>query len=76
MKKNRLSLAFRIMTCIAIFIGVTFFVTWLLEDIIYFSLFIGIPVGVISAMVAFMIMTRYQTKNRKVLYTGRLSSAS
>ncbi len=62
MKKNRLNLAFRILTCIAIFIVVTFFVAWLLEDIIFFSLFIGIPVGIISAVIAFAIMTRYQTK--------------
>jgi len=64
MKKNRLSLAFRIMTCIAIFIGVTFFVAWLLESRIFFSLFIGIPMGIISALAAFAVMTWYQTKTR------------
>lgn len=62
MKKNFLNRTFRILTCIAIFIGVTSFVAWLLESRIYFSLFIGIPVGISSAMVAFVIMTRYQAK--------------
>lgn len=62
MKKNFFNLAFRILTCIAIFIVVTFFVAWLLESRIFCSLFIGIPVGIISAMVAFAIMTRYHAK--------------
>ncbi len=62
MIRNVLNVILRIVFSLLIFIGVMLFVTWLLEDIIYFSLFIGIPVGVISAMVAFMIMTRYQTK--------------
>ncbi|MBK5190470.1 MAG: hypothetical protein JJE19_03120 [Methanosarcinales archaeon] len=60
--RELLNLAFRILTCIAIFIGVTFFVAWLLESRIFFSLFIGIPVGVIGALAAFAIMTRYHAK--------------
>jgi len=62
MKKNLLNLILRILTCIAIFIVVTFFVAWLLESRFFFSLFIGIPVGIISAVVAFVTLTRYQTK--------------
>jgi len=34
-----------------VLVSVTFFVAWLLEDIIYFSLFIGIPCGIIAALV-------------------------
>jgi len=62
MKNPLLNLAFRILISILTFIVLTFFVTWLLESQIFFSLFIGIPVGIISAMVAFVIMTRYQAK--------------
>lgn len=32
-------------------------VAWLLEDIIYFSLFIAIPAGIVSAILAF-VMTK------------------
>jgi hypothetical protein len=60
MTTNLLNLALRIMLSIFTFIGVTFFVAWLLEDIIYFSLFVGIPVGIISSIVVFMILTLYQ----------------
>jgi hypothetical protein len=33
---------------------VTFFVAWLLEDILYYSLFSGIPCGIIAALVVFI----------------------
>ena len=33
------------------FVGVTFLVAWLLEAVIYFSLFVGIPAGILSAFV-------------------------
>jgi len=39
-----------------ILVLVTFFVAWLLEDIIYFSLFIGIPCGIIVALVLFAVV--------------------
>jgi hypothetical protein len=39
-----------------------FFVAWLLEDVIYFSLFIGIPAGIISAAVAFAVLSRQHAR--------------
>ena len=57
-------IALRILISIAIFIIVMFAVAWILEDIIYFSLFIGIPAGIISAAVVFVILTWYQNKKR------------
>ncbi|MBN1455292.1 MAG: hypothetical protein JW945_03445 [Methanomicrobia archaeon] len=57
--KRAINLILRIVVCLALFIAVMFFVAWLLEDIIYFSLFIGIPAGLISALVAFVVLTWY-----------------
>ena len=65
MPQNILSIVVRILVSIAIFIIVMFAVAWLLEDIIYFSLFIGIPAGIISAAVAFVVLTRYQTNKKR-----------
>jgi hypothetical protein len=45
MKTNLLNFALRIMLSIFTFIGITFFVAWLLEDSIYFSLFLRYPGG-------------------------------
>ncbi|MEA2075600.1 MAG: hypothetical protein U9O85_07710 [Euryarchaeota archaeon] len=73
MKSTPLNIALRIVISILTFIIVTFFVAGLLEDVIYFSLFIGIPAGIISAIIAFAIMTWCQAKNRKLLYTGKLT---
>jgi len=64
MPRNILNIAIRILVSIAIFIVVMFAVAWLLEDVIYFSLFVGIPAGIISAAVAFVVLTWYQTKKR------------
>lgn len=47
----------RILISLLIFIVVMFFVAWLLEEVIYFSLFIGIPAGIISAAVAFVVLS-------------------
>ncbi len=58
MKRAR-HLILRIGVSVAIFIAVMFFVAWVLEDIIYFSLFIGIPAGLISAVIAFVLLTWY-----------------
>ena len=58
-----INLIFRIVVSLAIFIAVMFFVAWLLEDIIYFSLFIGIPAGFISALIAFVVLTWYYGKS-------------
>jgi hypothetical protein len=41
---------------------VTFFIAWLLEDIIYFSLFVGIPVGIFSAIMVFLISFNFLKK--------------
>ena len=56
MKTNLFNFALRIMISIFTFIGITFFVAWLLEDIIYFSLFVGIPVGIISSIIPFILL--------------------
>ena len=40
-------------------VSVTFFVAWLLEDSIYFSLFIGIPCGIVAALVVFGVVVHY-----------------
>ena len=64
MPRTLLSLALRIILSILIFIIVMLAVAWLLEDVIYFSLFVGIPAGIISAAIAFVILTWYQTKKR------------
>jgi hypothetical protein len=63
MPRNILNIAIRILISILIFIVVMFSVAWLLEDIIYFSLFIGIPAGIISAAVAFVVLTGYQNRS-------------
>ena len=61
MKQAR-NVILRIVVSLAIFIAVMFFVAWLLEDIIYFSLFVGIPAGLISALIAFVVLTWYNAK--------------
>ena len=58
------NLIVRILVALAIFIAVMFFVAWLLEDVIYFSLFVGIPAGLISALIAFMVLTLYHGKSK------------
>ena len=57
MKSTLLDIAVRIALSLLIFIVVTVFVAWLLEDVIFFSLFVGIPAGVISAAVAFAVLS-------------------
>lgn len=62
MMSTILTIAFRIAISLVVFISVMFFVAWLLEDIIYFSLFIGIPAGIISALVVFVVLTLHKAK--------------
>jgi hypothetical protein len=38
---------------------VTLLVAWALEETIYFSLFVGIPVGVVSAVLTFFLLRRF-----------------
>jgi MFS superfamily sulfate permease-like transporter len=57
-----------------ILVGVIFFVAWLLEDIIFFSLFIGIPAGIISAIIAFVFLTVRQTRHRGFYLSMKSSS--
>ncbi|MBN1762348.1 MAG: hypothetical protein JW878_04630 [Methanomicrobia archaeon] len=59
------NIALRVVIAIAIFIIVMLAVAWLLEDIIYFSLFVGIPAGIISAAVAFVVLTWYRTHKKR-----------
>ena len=65
MPRNVFTIAIRILVSIAIFIIVMLAVAWILEDIIYFSLFIGIPAGIISAAVAFIVLTWYPTHKKR-----------
>jgi hypothetical protein len=60
MPRTILNLVLRLAISLVIFVVVMFFVAWLLEDVIYFSLFIGIPAGMISAILAFMLLTLYK----------------
>jgi hypothetical protein len=62
MTSTLLDITLRIALSLLTFIGVTFFVAWLLEDVIYFSLFIGIPAGIISAVIAFVVLSWYHTR--------------
>jgi hypothetical protein len=62
--KRAINLLFRIVVSLAIFIAVMFFVAWLLGDIIFFSLFVGIPAGLISALIAFVVLTWYYGKSK------------
>jgi uncharacterized membrane protein (DUF485 family) len=64
--KRAINLILRIVVSLAIFIVVMFFVAWLLEDVIYFSLFIGIPAGLLSALIAFVVLTLYQGKSKNL----------
>jgi len=45
MPRTILNLVLRLVISLVIFVAVMFFVAWLLEDVIFFSLFIGIPAG-------------------------------
>lgn len=56
------NLVLRLAISLLIFVLVMFFVAWLLENVIIFSLFIGIPAGVISAIVAFTLLTMQHAK--------------
>jgi hypothetical protein len=62
MKSALLNITVRLAISLLIFIIVMFFVAWLLEDVIFFSLFIGIPAGFISAAVAFAVLSWYYAK--------------
>jgi hypothetical protein len=60
MPRTILNLVLRLAISLVIFVVVMFFVAWLLEDVIYFSLFIGIPAGSISAIAAFVLLSLYK----------------
>jgi preprotein translocase subunit SecF len=47
MRPSRVALT--VLLALATLVGVTLLVAWLLEDVIFFSLFVGIPAGVLSA---------------------------
>lgn len=44
---------------------VTLLVAWALEDVIYFSLFVGIPAGMVSGVITSVLLGRYLTRTRK-----------
>jgi hypothetical protein len=62
MPRTILNLVLRLAISLLIFVVVMFFVAWLLEDVIYSSLFIGIPAGIISAIAAFMLLSLYKSE--------------
>jgi hypothetical protein len=62
MPRTILNLVLRLAISLVIFVVVMFFVAWLLEDVIYFSLFIGIPAGSISAIAAFVLLSLYKSE--------------
>ena len=41
---------------------VTLLVAWALEDVIYFSLFVGIPSGTVSAVATYIVLNRYLSR--------------
>lgn len=65
MTRPILNLVLRLVISLLIFAAVMFFVAWLLEDIIFFSLFIGIPAGLISAILAFALLTVRHARQKK-----------
>lgn len=44
---------------VIVFVLATFIVAWVLQDAVYFSLIVGIPVGVVFAALAFAGVTLY-----------------
>jgi len=65
MPRTILNLVLRLVISLVIFVAVMFFVAWLLEDVIFFSLFIGIPAGGISAILTFALLTAQHAKKKK-----------
>ena len=53
-----LSTAIALLAGAADLVIVTLLVAWALEDTIYFSLFVGIPVGVVSAVLTFFVLRK------------------
>lgn len=54
-----LSTAIALLAGAADLVIVTLLVAWALEDTIYFSLFVGIPVGVASGALTFVLLRRF-----------------
>jgi hypothetical protein len=54
-----LSTAISLLAGAADLVIVTLLVAWALEETIYFSLFVGIPVGVVSAVLTFFLLRRF-----------------
>jgi len=52
------STAVAIMAAAADLVIVTLAVAWALEEIIYFSLFVGIPAGIASAVVTYVLLRK------------------
>jgi hypothetical protein len=38
---------------------VTLIVAWALEDVVYFSLFVGFPVGIVSSVVTYLALKKF-----------------
>lgn len=63
------STAFALLVAAADLIVVTLPVAWALEEVVYFSLFVGIPVGIASAVASFVLV-------RRLLENGRTPDGS
>lgn len=60
-----LSTAVALLAGAADLVMVTLLVAWALEDIIYFSLFVGIPVGIVSAVLVFLLLRMFLRKRHE-----------
>lgn len=54
-----MSSAIALLAGAADFVIVTLLVAWALEDTIYFSLFVGIPVGAVCGVLTFVVLRKY-----------------
>jgi positive regulator of sigma E activity len=61
-----------LVSAVVVFVLVTLLVAWMLEDEIYFSLFVGVPAGAVCAVVTFASVTRYL----RTRHAGETSAAS
>lgn len=53
-----MSMAVSVVVSSAVLVIVTLAVAWALEDTVYFSLFVGIPVGIASSLLTFALLRR------------------
>lgn len=54
--RGPLAFIFPLAAALAVLVSVTLIVAWALEDIIYFSLFVGIPAGALSGAATYIML--------------------